>query len=163
MRIEFKPLLLTEQADIFSIRIDNETQSEFEKFYILFKDTQDEYLKDDLNRILATIEAMGEKGILENKFRPEGTLSDRVLALPLLTIPRNVQKHGTLRLYCVRVSERLLVIGSGDIKRVQSYEEDETLSAHVDLLRRIDKQLDLLEEEGRDLSSALLNITLDIN
>ena len=66
----------------------------------------------------ATIEAMGEKGILENKFRPEGTLSDRVLALPLLTIPRNVQTHGTLRLYCIRVSERLLVIGSGDIKRV---------------------------------------------
>lgn len=160
--VEFKPMLLTQQADIFSIRVNHDIQSEFEKFYILFKDTHDRYLADDLNRILASIKEMGTKGILENGFRPEGKLADRVSALPLLTISRNIQEHGTLRLYCLRLSDKLLVLGGGGVKYAHSYEEDPNLSAQVDLLQAIDKELTQLETNGVDLQSELYNITLRI-
>lgn len=161
-RIEFIPLLLTEKADIFGIRLDNNTQTEYEKFYVLFKDCVDRYLQDDLERIVAEIRAFGEKGVLENKMRPEGHFNDRVNAMPIITIPRDKNKHGTLRLYCIRVSERLLILGGGGLKTVQSYEEDETLSKEVSLLERIDKELENLENTGVDLHEAIYNLVLNI-
>lgn len=79
--IEFVPILLTENADVFSIRLSGNPSSEFEKFYICFKDTEDAFLHNDLDRFLATIQTIGLKGALENETRPEGSI--RVALKPL--------------------------------------------------------------------------------
>ena len=53
--IEFIPFLLTEKADIFSIRLDGNEKTETEEFLIEFKDTQSIQLRNDLNSILTSI------------------------------------------------------------------------------------------------------------
>lgn len=150
--VEFVPILLTEKADVFSIRLSGESMSEFNKFYIRFKDTDDTYLLNDLNRILATIKAIGLKGALENETRPEGKMQDRICAIPLITEPRDKQKHGTLRLYCIRISEKLFIVGGGGIKKNQTYQENSGLADQVLLLQQIDKKLLALEADGEDLT-----------
>lgn len=161
-RIEFVPVLLTDQAEIFSIRKDGESSSEFQKFYIRFKDTEDRYLADDLNRILAAINSIGQNGALERDTKPEGHIYDRVCALPLLSLPRNNNQHGTLRLYCIRVSDKLFILGGGGLKTTKTYEEDNLLWHHVHLLQMIDKKLWEMEHDGRQIEQEIYNLVIDI-
>lgn len=161
-RVEFVPLVLTDVSDVFTIRIEGEKDTEFRKFFILFKDSADPYLKEDFDRILIAIEKISQSGALESYFRLEGKMNDRVCAIPLLIRPRNYSRHGTLRLYCIRVSNDLLIIGGGGLKRTSAYEEDGYLLKHVELLRDIDTALAGLEEGGIVLKDDLNNIIIEI-
>lgn len=161
-KVEFEPLFLTEAADIFTIRVD-EGVSEFNKFLVLFKDIEDPFLKDDFNKIIAAINKILQNGALESYFRIEGKMSDRICAIPLLIIPRDKSKHGTLRLYCIRMSDSLLIIGGGGLKVTDTYQEDETLVRHVSTLQMIDSRLADVEKSGLDLHKELFNIVIDID
>ena len=97
-KVEFVPFLLTDVTDIFSIRIDCDRLSEVEKFLIMFKDTANPVLKDDLDRIINGLSQIAENGALERFFRNEGRINDRVVAIPLYILPRNHAENGTLRL-----------------------------------------------------------------
>lgn len=159
--VEFVPFKLTEIADIYSIRIDGNNESELQKFLINFKDTQNLYLKRDFYEIINSIQKMSIEGIKEVYFRPEGKFNDRVYALPIYTIPRN-NKQGTLRLYCIRISDKLLIIGGGGEKTTRTYDEDEHLSEIVATLQEIDKRLLTLEDDGVDLYSTINNLKISI-
>ena len=161
-KVEFEPLFLTEVADVFAIRID-EGYPEFKKFFVSFRETEDPLLKDDLDRIQYAIEKITKTGALESYFRFEGKMSDRVCAIPLLIAPRDKSKHGTLRLYCIRVSDSLLILGGGGLKVTETYHEDEMLAKHVSTLQAIDSRLVEIEKCGLDLHKELLNITIEID
>ena len=161
--VEFVPVILNENIEIFSIRICGKELSETNEFIINFKDSEDRYLKDDYNAIISTIKQISSHGVLESQFRPEGKLSDRLYALPLFTIPRNHKKHGTLRLYCIRISEKILILGSGGIKGTKTYNEDPHLLEKVKTLQNIDKELYRLEDENPNLSLDLLNLKIYID
>lgn len=161
-KVEFEPLFLTETADIFTIRVDGGV-SEFEKFLVLFKDTDDPLLKDDLERILLSIGNVRKYGALESYFRIEGKMNDRIYAMPLLIKPRDKSKHGTLRMYCLRVSDSLLIIGGGGLKVTDTYQEDEMMAKHVSTLQAIDSRLAEVEKCGLDLHKELFNITIEID
>lgn len=162
-RVEFVPLLLTDRTDIFTIRIDGAEKSEFQKFLIMFKDNGDPYLRNDMDRILAAIEKISQNGALESYFRNEGKMSDRVGAIPLLIQSRNKALHGTLRLYCIRISDTLLIIGGGGLKKTDSYEEDKVLLSHVQTLQEIDSKIMCMEHDGMNPKDDLVNITIQID
>lgn len=162
-KVEFVPLMLTEKSDIYSIRINDDKDTELRKFIVLFKDSENVYLKDDFDRILAAIEKIAQNGALESYFRNEGGIHDRVCAIPLLIRPRNKKKHGTLRLYCIRISETLLIVGGGGLKVTDSYEENVQLLEHVSRLQAIDAQLNVLEKDGMLLEDNVMNITIRID
>ena len=162
-KVEFVPLMLTEKSDIYSIRINDDKETEFRKFIVLFKDSKDAYLKDDFDRILAAIEKIAQNGALESFFRYEGGINDRVQAIPLLIKPRNKKKHGTLRLYCIRISETLVIVGGGGLKVTDTYEENSLLLEHVSRLQEIDAQLSSMEKEGIKLGDHIMNITIQID
>ncbi|MBE6223992.1 MAG: hypothetical protein E7122_02005 [Bacteroidales bacterium] len=90
-------------------------------------------------------------------------MGDRVCALPLLTIRRDVKKRGTLRLYCIRLSEKLLIVGAGGKKCTTTYEQDPVLLEIVETLKSIDKKLVTLEKSGIDIHSEIYNLTVRIN
>ena len=159
---EFVPFLLTEKADIFSIRLNGNVRTETEEFLIEYKDTASLPLKKGLDFILASISGIGNEGALESFFRPEGNFSDRVCAMPLWTPPRRKDKCGTLRLYCIRMSDSLLIIGGGGEKKTRTYEEDSALLEKVRTLQSIDKVLADMEEDGVDVASAVYNLTIEI-
>ena len=162
-KVEFVPLVLTEKSDVYSIRIDEEKNTEFQKFVVLFKDSEDAYLKDDFGRILAAIEKIAQNGALESYFRFEGGIKDRVCAIPLLIKPRNKNRHGTLRLYCIRISETLLIVGGGGLKVTDKYEDTPLLQEHVSRLQTIDSELRKLENGGVLLEDNIMNITIQID
>ena len=127
-----------------------------------FKDSEDKYLEDDLNRILLSLNTIIKGSAKETYFRPEGNMNDRVVALPLYTTPRNKRKHGTLRLYCIRISDNLLILGGGGEKATQTYEEDAFLLEKVRTLQNIDKELSRLEDYGFDIHTRINNLTINI-
>ena len=160
-KVEFVPFRLTEAVDIYSIRIDGKEESELQEFIVTFKDTDDQYLLQDWREIMKYIQTIGIKGAKEYYFRPEGTMKDRICALPIYTTGRS-KTHGTLRLYCIRISDKLLILGGGGIKMTAKYEEDELLLEIVRTLQNIDIELVKLEEDGIDLHTTLNNITIMI-
>ena len=134
-------LLLVNNADgctIYTIQFLSESDSEFERFYTRFKD--DAEYNPDLMRIVALINKIADMGALERYFRPEGKLKDSVCALPVL--------QSKLRLYCLRLSDKILVLGNGGVKKTRTYNEDDTLKGYVLTLQNFEKLIREGEKDG---------------
>jgi len=134
-------LLLVNNADgctIYTIQFLSESDSEFERFYARFKD--DAEYNPDLMRIVALINKIADMGALERYFRPEGKLKDGVCALPVL--------QSKLRLYCLRLSDKILVLGNGGVKKTRTYNEDDTLKGYVLTLQNFEKLIREGEKDG---------------
>ena len=54
-----------------------------------------------------------------------------------------------MRLYCLRMSDSVLIVGNGGIKRTQTYEEDESLNGYVITLQKLDKLLNHAIKSGQ--------------
>lgn len=52
-----------------------------------------------------------------------------------------------LRLYCLRLSEKILVLGNGGVKNTKTYNEDNDLKGYVLTLQKFDK---LIKEYVKD-------------
>lgn len=87
-------------------------------------------MKRDYQIIIYALSKIAENGALERYFRPEGKMNDNVCALPV--------DSGKLRLYCLRISDNILVIGNGGIKNTKTYEESEELLGYVIDLQKFD-------------------------
>ena len=117
---------------MFTIIFNGEKQSEFEKFVEKFRG--DAVRNTDLRIILNQIELMMSAGaFLERRFRPEGKMKDNVAALPVF--------KNSLRLYCLRMSDSVLIVGNGGIKNSKTYEECEDLNGYVINLQKLDALL----------------------
>ena len=66
-------------------------------------------------------------------------------------------------MYCIRVSNNLLIIGGGGLKASQKYQENDVLAKHVSTLQAIDSKLKLLERDGADLDNMLYNLIIEID
>ena len=102
----------TESAGLFTIYFEGESYSEFQKF--ILKGTQNAVLQPDLQQILNALQRMMDAvGFLDRYFRPEGKMRDRVVALPI--------ESSKLRLYCLRLSDKVLIVGNGGPKKTRTY------------------------------------------
>ena len=86
-----------------------------------------------LDRIIA-------HGALERYFRPEGKYTDDLVALSI--------DSRRLRLYCLRMSDQVLIVGNGGIKNTKTYEESEELNGYVIDLQTFDGILRQALKEG---------------
>ena len=111
-------------VNFYSLHIEGEELSELERFFEKFPEGCG--YDDDIDTIIAWIDKIGEKGALERYFRYEGRYGDGVSAIPIET--------SNLRLYCIRLSDKILVFGNGGVKDVAKWEECETLSEYVGAL-----------------------------
>lgn len=128
----------TKNCTFYTIQFLSEDESEFEQFYNKFKD--DVEFNPDLMRIVGFLGRIADFGALERYFRPEGKMSDHVVALPVVS--------SKLRLYCLRLSDKILILGNGGIKKTKSYEEDDELSGYVITLQNFDKLIKEGTESG---------------
>lgn len=124
----------SEKATLYTICFRDENASEFSKFMLKYKDNA--HLKQDYRYIVYALSKILKNGVLERNFRPEGKIKDNVCALPL--------EHGKLRLYCLRISDQILIIGNGGIKDTKTYDENSELSGYVISLQKFE---DLLRKE----------------
>ena len=124
---------------MFSICFDGSEVSEFEKFLNEFKDNAT-YNKD-FNVILLALSKIIDKGALERFFRNEGRMNDNVKALAI--------DSRKLRLYCLRISDQILILGNGGVKTTRTYQEDSKLSGYVMDLQTFDKVLLKAQKSGK--------------
>jgi hypothetical protein len=138
-KVEIKTLKQTDKNGLFSLVFENEAYSEFEKFIEKFKNEAD--VAKDLNVILSYLEQMiNGAGFLERYFRPEGKMRDNVCALPVVS--------GKLRLYCLRLSDSVLIAGGGGRKTTKTYDEDSNLNGYVISLQKLDELIRVEVKKG---------------
>ncbi len=141
---EVELILLEEgnQCTLYSIQFTTEDNSEYERFYNKF--IEDAKLNRDLLRIVQILEKIADQGALERRFRPEGKMQDSVVALPVLS--------SKLRLYCLRLSNGILILGNGGVKNSRTYEEDDSLRGYVLNLQKFEQLL----KEGQKNGSVII-------
>ena len=120
-----------EKVSFYSPRFEGEDYTEFEKFLLEFKDTHPR----DIQVIVRRLSIIEQNGAEDRYFRYEGSMNDRVMGLP------SHIDTSVLRLYCLNISCKVLVLGSGGIKTTKKYEEDARLNKCVQTLQKIDIEI----------------------
>ena len=128
----------SEKATLYSISFEMDGTTEFERFVAEFE--QNASYNRDYQRIIAALQAILRIGALERFFRPEGTMKDSVAAIPI--------EGGKLRLYCLRISDQIVILGNGGVKTTGSYEQDPKLYGYVLDLQRFEKILNENIQKG---------------
>lgn len=135
---KIKILEQTDNVSLYSICFKGNAISEYEAFIQRFKD--DATLNTDYKNIILALEKIVAVGALERFFRPEGKMNDHVAALSI--------DSRKLRLYCLRISDQILIVGNGGRKDSRTYEESAELSGYVMDLQEFDKLLTEAQKEG---------------
>jgi len=134
-------LEIIEQSDkvsLYSISFEKDGTTEFERFMQKFE--SEGTLNKDYQKIIAALQIILENGVFERYFRPEGSIKDGVCALPL--------ESGKIRLYCLRLSDQILILGNGGVKLTKTYQEDKSLLGYVMDLQMFDHLLKNGIKEG---------------
>ena len=126
-----KTIEQNDNVSLYSICFNGDGLSEYEKFLINFKDNA--CLNKDFQTIILALAKIIEKGALERFFRIEGKQKDGICALSL--------DSRRLRLYCLRISDQILILGNGGEKVTRTYQENELLSGYVMDLQKFDELL----------------------
>lgn len=127
MKRKYKVELIEEHDNVnfYSIHIDGKELSElddfFEKFPIGCK------YDDEVDVIVSWLDKIAERGALERYFRPEGRYGDGVGVIP-------IDVGNRIRLYCLRLSDKILIFGNGGVKDADSWEHSESLAPYVKTL-----------------------------
>ena len=114
-----------DMVNFYSIHLEEEELSELERFFEKFP-IGCEYDKE-IDVIISWMDRIAENGALERYFRPEGKYGDGVGVIP-------IDLGNKIRLYCIRLSDNILVFGNGGIKDAATWQKSPTLAPHVQLL-----------------------------
>ena len=119
-----------DQVNFYTLRFDGE-ETEIDKFFDRFPEgcAYDE----DIDIIIRWLDKIGERGALERYFRPESKMQDDIYAIPIET--------SNLRIYVIRISDNIVILGNGGIKSTATYNEDPELDKIVDLLQEINRYI----------------------
>lgn len=137
--VTLKTIEENDNVGMYSISFEEKDVSEFEEFINKFKE-EGEYSKD-FNTIIFAIKKIISQGAKERFFRPEGSMSDHVNALAI--------DSRKLRLYCLRISDKIVVFGNGGVKNTRTYQESEELNGYVIDLQKFDNALKEAQRKGR--------------
>ena len=128
----------SEKVSFYSISFQMDRTTEFERFLSKFEEEAE--FNEDYQRILAALEIILDRGALERYFRPEGSINDNLCAIPI--------ESGNIRLFCLRISDQILILGNGDKKTRRTYQEDRRLLGYALDLQKFDKLLKKDLEDG---------------
>ena len=108
--VQYYSIELIEEYDkvtFYSIHLSDFELSEFEGFFDKFP-VGCEY-DEDIDVIVSWLDRIAERDALERYFRPEGRYGDGVGVIP-------IEIGNKIRLYCLRLSDKVLVFGNGGVK-----------------------------------------------
>lgn len=128
----------SQKVSLYSISFEIDRTTEFERFLRKFE--AEASLNTDYQKVLYALSIILDKGALERYFRPEGHMNDNLCALPI--------ESGKIRLYCLRISDEILILGNGDVKQTVTYEEDAKLLGYAMDLQKFDQLLRKDIEDG---------------
>lgn len=126
-----------EKVSLYSPHFEGEEYSEFEQFLLTYRETY----PDDVRQLVYRLDIIKRDGAEDRHFRYEGTMRDRVMALP------SHLETTYLRLYLLNIQSRILILGNGGLKQTATYQENENLHRQVRTLQKIDIELKQRERE----------------
>lgn len=139
-RLEIEVFKQFQKANFYTIRFENDEISETDSFIARFEEDPEHC--NDLGIILQWIATMGEeKGTLERYFRPER----KAQAIPIVT--------SGLRLYCIRISDELVILGNGGIKESQKVQNSPTAFPQFKLMNKLAYALERSIAKGKTISN----------
>lgn len=112
-------------VNFYSIHLEEEELSELERFFEKFPEGCG--YDEEIDVIIAWLDKIGENGALERYFRPEGRYGDGVGVVP-------IDVGNKLRLYCLRISDKILIFGNGRLKDSDSWQNSKSLAPYVEML-----------------------------
>lgn len=148
------PNLSGNAASLYSVILDGETQTLFEKF---LQENSISFL-NELKNILIRLQTIGQKtGAREGFFKiHEGLPGDGVCAL-------YDEPDKMLRLYCIRYGTQILILGGGGPKTVNKLQEDEKLLEENQFLRWLSNQITrYIKDNVIEFSNDYLDFTGDL-
>jgi hypothetical protein len=117
---------------LYSLRFEGEEKTERDKF---LDNGEIQACKEFESLVVRLYDMVDSLGFRDNFFKlKKGSINDSVAAFHC--------NHGTLRLYCLRWSSILLIVGSGGSKTTRTYQGDPLLSDAVGKLQMVDKLFD---------------------
>lgn len=128
-----------DEINFYSIHLCGEELTELERFFEKFPEGCP--YDEEVDVILAWMDKIAETGALERYFRPEGRFGDGVGVIP-------IDVGNKLRLYCLRLSDKILIFGNGGIKDSRTWEESESLAPYVELLMDTSRFISSREKNG---------------
>ena len=129
------------KATFYSVLIDDNSETLFEKFY----EENKNIFREELKSIVKTLDIIAlDNGARRSYFKEnEGKLGDLVCAL--YDTPKS-----NLRLYCIRLGNTVIILGSGGqkSKNIRALQEDDKLTKENYLMRTISDLLYKKIKEG---------------
>ena len=119
-----------EKVNFYTLRFQDE-ETETDKFLDQFPEGCEN--DEDIDIIIKWIDHIGQRGALERYFKPESKRNDNIWAIPIETV--------SLRLYVIRLSDNIVILGNGGIKTTGTYNEDPFLNSCVELLQEVDRYI----------------------
>ena len=127
-----------DQVNFYTLRFEGE-ETEIDKFFDRFPEGC-EY-DEDIDIIIRWLDKIGERGALERYFRPESRRHDNIYAIPIDT--------SNLRVYVIRISINIVILGNGGIKSTPTYNEDPELNKIVELLQEVSRYINSRIRDSR--------------
>lgn len=128
----------TEKVSLYSISFSADRTTEFERFIHRFE--KEATMNKDYQKIIYALSLVLKKGALERFFRPEGQMRDNLVALPI--------ESCKIRLYCLRITDEILIVGNGGYKLSSEYESSPLLYGYALDLQKFDALLRTDIENG---------------
>ena len=117
-----------DEVNFYTLRFDGE-HTEIDKFFDRFPDGCK--YDEDINIIIKWIDQIGQRGAMLRYFRPESKRHDDIYAIPIET--------SKIRVYVIRITDNIVILGNGGIKTTPTYNEDPQLNAIVELLQKVNR------------------------
>jgi hypothetical protein len=123
-----------EKVTFYTFRHEDSELSETDKFFERFQGTSaianDKKYLEDFNDIVALIDEIGRKGAFKKYFRDEGKVE---------ALPSEFRKYigDKLRLFCIRLSDSIVILGNGGIKSSLKTQNSPDLSTKFYLMGTI--------------------------
>ena len=132
------------KVNFYTFRFEDDEQTETDKFFSKFENNVS--VADDLNNLAGWLALIGQKyGAKINFFRHEA--SAQALPPPMSKMIQEVMVND-LRLYCVCVSEQIVILGNGGLKTAQKVQDSPDVLPHFRFANAMSKQIsDLIKAE----------------
>ncbi|MBC3789405.1 hypothetical protein [Spirosoma utsteinense] len=134
-----------ERVAYYTLQVEGKEQSETDSFFTRFE--QEEPLAPDLNLLVAWIQEIGQRrGARARYFRFENAAS--ALPPPARIMAELGNDYCQFRLYCIRLSDEVVILANGGRKVSQTVQKSPELMTHFRFANKIALQLTELTQSG---------------
>lgn len=159
--VTIKPFKTFRKVKHYTFWVDGRERSEADAFFSRFE--HNEELAKDLDTLVAWLAEVGDnRGATGRHFRPENAAN--ALPPPAKVMVELTVGSCNLRLYCVRLSEEVVILANGGRKTSDPVQKSPDALPHFQFANKMAKQLlQLQQERAIDIQGKNINNLEDID